>query len=140
MSNVKHLDLTDIAEEALTITMKVGEEVREFIIRDPSVSVMIAAQSSQDAAKALKEEGANEPGKVLDVQRELAYAILSMDNEITREEVKQISFVALTRLINYVSKEVDNAFLGEGSPSKPAAKSAKGKATKKKTTSSTDTV
>ena len=124
MSQTKYLDLTDLTQEVLKIKVNVGENVREFTIVDPTVSAVIASQLVKEEIEEMqKKSGGNlDMKKTHEVQSKLVHAILCNDNEVTIEEVRKIPFAALTRIINAVTKHVDDAFLDEKSPSKRTRK------------------
>src|SRR3990170_358952 len=99
----KYLDLTDLREESLEVTLsfqKDGVEVeRKMLIKDPSVSTMLVAEKlQQDVEKSQKTKDIDSMRKSL---QEQVYELLRIDNEVTLEEIETLPFAVLIKLSNW---------------------------------------
>lgn len=133
MSNVKILDLTDIAEQIWRIKVNINEKERVFDIKDPTFAVMVATETSREALKDYRGGDKKTPDQVRKIHVTLVHAILSQGHDISMDEVSAIPFPALLKISNMMTKQVDNSFLEEGYHSKQVKK---GKSSKKAKTTS----
>ena len=129
MSKTHYLDLSDIVPSFKEVKVKVNGEDRLLRVADPKTAHTIAAQYLRQEILDYEEKRKKREVELKDYQRLLVdqvFAVLSLDNDITREEVEGLGLNALNQLLNFlVSEEETKSFLGDRPRSTPQVRSEK---------------
>jgi len=114
----KTFDLSDLVDESVSFILPIknenGEiEKKTFVIKDLSVDTVLAVQKADDDLSKIEGKDTKSIAYKKELIQRRIYEILSVDNQITFEQVQELPFRTLIKIQDYVQKEIDSIFLGD---------------------------